>query len=306
MIGRRTAAIIQPAGCIETSVRIVAKADIWDSYRQWFKEIGHRAQRAASVERAIARLYQLQISTSPEFQDALQCLSNLRIGLEEGVQEALQICELVRRRGVWMHSLDLWMDLCPLKVNLWDHQFCTLMLHHLFTGNFHGALTHGFTAAGQSEGPACDYCGSPLTTLRMADPLEYQLDQYIVECPSCGEQEVWWDGGVRLLVDLSSPLRPSSTNEINLRFSTPQILPLQNILDGILVAELVDKGSGEVLFRLQERVKSNPYTLTIEVPAETTSELHTLRLAWIHGLYVTYLRRRWPSYSFLTQSENDS
>ncbi|MBS1807392.1 MAG: hypothetical protein JST84_04275 [Acidobacteria bacterium] len=304
MRGRDKAAIIRPVARGKTSTGIIDKTDMWHMYTEWFKKIGKRLQRAASIERAISILYKLQEHSIPGFQDMLRNISKVRVMLEEGVQESLQICEFVRREGVWNNSLDLWVNLCTLKVSLWDHQLASLILNHLFAGDLQDTLTHSFIFTARSESLDCHYCRSPLTTLRLVDPLECQPDQYVVKCPSCGVQEVWEYGGERILVDLPPSLCPTYTSKINLCFSTSQTQPLQYIRDGVLIVELVDKGNNNVLFRLQERVNSNPYTLVIDVPAEITSELHTIKLAWIHGLFVTYLRRRWPSYGPLTQSEN--
>jgi hypothetical protein len=64
---------------------------------------------------------------------------------------------------------------------------------------------------------------------------------------------------------------------------------------GFLIAHLKDSGRGCVSFRSLQRATPPRQVLTIQVANNSAPEIHTLRLAFVCSLSVSYLRLRAPA-----------
>ena len=298
IMGMNTAAVtlVEPHNGKE--LRLVDETERWETRKQWFQDIGKRLYRAAWLERAIPRFKVKQLRASPEFQADMIKLIQYRMLLEDCVQGGLRACEFFWRQGIWGEAIDHWVEHCTKNIGLWDLCLAELIRDYLFIfiEDVHSFLTDGFSVSERREGSTCDHCSLPLTEIHFLAPLGDQPDQHQIDCPFCRTGETWGDRGARLLVDLSTCLRPGTTAALNISISNPQVGSPVDIPAGLLVVELVDKGRDCVLFHQIQQVVNGACKLKIPIPANISAELHTLRLAWIQGLEVTFQRRRWPAF----------
>lgn len=293
--GLHAAAVVLPESESRERLRLVDRFEQWKLRTQWFKDVAARLGRAAWLERAITRVYQAQLTDSPTFQDAHTRLFEVRIRLEQHLQAGLRSCESVRRRGVWDDTVDEWTKLCTAEIKLWDSCLAELLADHLLKGNVFAILDDGFTLASRNEESSCDHCASPLMELRLAAPLEDQPHRHKTNCPLCGEQESWRAGETRLVLGELAPLRPGATAELEIDFLGPRRRLPANMPGGQLLVEVFDKARRTVFFRYVKEVTTDAQTVEVPVPSEVSAELHYLWLAWVQGLDVTLLRRRWLS-----------
>ena len=272
---------------------------VWSQQRvaqeRWLKNIASRVNRAAWVERAIPFVYATQLAASSEFQRAFIDLRQIRIRLEMYVQAALQSFEVARgqRDG---HEFDHCVRQCATEVGQWDLRFATLIADHLLPGtNVFRVLDDGFTPAGRREKLTRDYCESSLVELREAAPLDDQPDRYVIVCPSSGDRESWRADEVRLIVGSLAPMHPSTRAELKIAFSISGVDPLTLLSAGQLVVVAFDGGKRKVYFRQVAQAAVRPYEFAVPIPSWITADLHTLWVAYVHGLDVTFQPRRWPA-----------
>ncbi len=76
---------------------------------------------------------------------------------------------------------------------------------------------------------------------------------------------------------------------------TAAVSPLDGSGVGFLVVHLKDSGRGVVSFRSMQRAAPPRKILTIPVADNSAPEIHTLRLAFVSSLSVSYLRLRAPA-----------
>src|SRR6185503_15707589 len=278
-------------------VPLVDRSDAVDRFRQWLIDLSLRAGRATQLEAAIPEYADLgscgDVSSLTAARDELWRISRR---LEIGITEGTRLLAEIGRTGVWQPAVRTWQAHMRLLIHMWDHQLAALILDDLMDRHLSELLREGFPRTDRSTGPPCPRCGCAVLQ-GTASPL---LPQHVVhmwmDCPTCGPREAWDDGAPRLSARPPAAIRAGSSMEICLEWTpTADTPPLDGSDNGFLIVHLKDSGLGCVSFRGIQRATPPRQALTIPIADNCAPEIHTLRLAFVSGLSVSYLRLRAPA-----------
>lgn len=297
--GVDTAAVVLDHPSSEvTCLELIDETQRWRQTRELLENMWKRLDRGAWLERAVWQKCEAGIKTSSLFQSAIIQLTEQRLRIEQCLQAAFHHSQTAWDCGVSDSTAERLIEYACLQVGAWDRHFGQLVLDHLLPLEaLPSVLTYGFDAGGLGDGSDCSYCKASLTDLRLSAPLSRQGDVYQADCEICSSREVWTDSALRLSCDLSTPLHAGIDATIHITCTGPAIPFPADIPAGLLVIELIDKGRGARSFQaIKEHDGGEPCVMRIPVPGNMSAELHTLNLVFVHGLDVSFQRRRWPAF----------
>jgi len=276
------------------AVRLSDETARWEHRRNWLWSVGRQLRRAMWIEEAIRRLYARSLEGDPTFVQSLGLLGEIRAALAARLHRAFSACESVRASGVWSDEPDAWLEECARHIGLWDRHMAFITAAWLFNSQAYNIFADGFVATERRESGVCEHCDSPITEVRSRAPLADQPDQFRSDCPLCGGREAWADGGGRLQLSLSGPLRAGTTQRLVVSLVPPRAPTLAGLPPGLVVVKAHDKGQHCVFFRTIAEAACDRLTFDIPAPPDIAPELHTLQVGWFHGLDGAIMRRRWP------------
>jgi hypothetical protein len=290
--GQRYGAIARNDAGEALRVQIADRSGEWGTLQEWFLILAGRLRRLSRLSNSIRDLCEADLSEAPERLNNLDELDALSRRLEETVHRALRHLEAVRRQGTWDPRVHTLSELSLSAVWMCDQMLAGALDEYLLQVHLHEVLTDGYSLEASAFRTDCGRCGCLEAETRTRFPLANVPAQCSTECPNCGVNEVWEDGGFRLEVTGSASLKPGRAAEVQVRRTGREsLLGLQT---GILVAQLKDNGRGRVVSRDIRRWDGKPCSIPLSVPPDTPAEIQTLRVAYVSGLSVVYRRVRLP------------
>lgn len=297
--GYHRSAILLPKRDQRENIRIVDKTDVWQKHFDLLLMIGLRLHHAVHLGHSIGELYTDIFKGETGFKEGVAKLTEIRMALEIGFHRALNACESIRQRGVWNNVLASKIEKCISYVQLWDRCFAMLIRSYLFAGPDEAILANGCTVPDWEQDIPCNRCGSLMVKMRAVSPLNDQPDSYRIDCPTCGPREMWSDGRARLLASIPNHIRLGDVIEINVKLSDENVISTSPVQTGFLIIEFKDKGRGQVFFQSLKHLShrhmvEEGHVCHIHIPQNLCADLHTIKLAWVLGLDVTFQRLRCP------------
>jgi len=290
--GVRMALIADARGCANPA--LVDRTTEFERFNSWIVRLTARLRRSQRLRAAVLRHHPREVETSGAIWGPWCELLKLSRRLEFSVDEGVRLLAEIRQRGVWSRSVQTWRSHALLLVGMWDAQFSQLLDEHLLESDLHELLRDGFCELTTRAGSACPRCGCTLTEGSAAAPFIIAGKHRWHDCPTCGPREAWDQGLPRLEARPPNSIYAGGAVRMPVRLSRTAHPPLDPTGAGFLVTHLKDSGRGLVSYRNVERIPRRTCTLNIKVPSESTLEIHTLRLAFVRELGVTYLRLRTP------------
>jgi hypothetical protein len=254
------------------------------------------AELAAALPSLVARLAAAQrvrdvaqaLLPEPRHAGAAALLAELdavRERLAAALRAGAHHVDEIRARGVWLPTAGALAGLFDACERLWAQRMAELLgAHDLIQVDPERLLLDGTLVAERSAAGRCEVCGCETTRTLHAPVEPVAPRQALLTCPTCGVQGIWEEGGGGLQVDLDPTLTPGHTAE--LAVTLPD--------DGFLAIQLKDNGSDRIAHRAVLAAQAGRTVLPLPVPADSAPEVHTLRVAWTHGLGVACARVRRP------------
>jgi hypothetical protein len=245
-----------------------------------------RLDRAAAIERSL-HCHAAAHAHAEDFDEALLASMRKRARLELLHQAGLTLYQEIREHGVWTNKLDPLLAELDRAAAAWSEQLARMLVDFLLLQQFESSLVAGWQCERWDPRRTCARCEVALKGVRASDPLRALAPRLRSWCPNCDAMQLRPEH-VELRVRLPATLADGQTCTIEVELDSGCAPPPP----GLLVAVLVDKGTGQPMFTASEWVSTATHVFRFELPAKISATLHTLELAWVCELDVSLVRLR--------------
>ena len=256
----------------------------WEAARSRLGLYWNASASAARFERTLLTRY----ADTDADRERVVSLASLRFAIDTSLHTAGSTATTVFERGVWPTVFDEVLSSIGPLVRRYDEALATLVAHLVFAKGFAEAFEDGRSATLVSSGGLCPRCDLPLTTSRAIDPIFGAHCRMHTRCALCGPRESWDEEGPRVRVNVPTSVQAGATARVDVSLQ-PGSDPF---VTAWIVAELKDKGRGEVVFSAQREVGMDGASFEIELPHSLTPDLHTLECVLVSGMRVAHMRVR--------------
>jgi hypothetical protein len=277
----------------ELNGRLVDRTKEFEENLAWLEVLMKSIEKVKVLEQAINRFYPKDFQVDPELGKTWNDIYQIRVSLTDKAYEMLCVLKQLKQKHLWeaqtVYKFRKSID--ELK-QLWDLGFSVMVSKKLLSKSLYQILHYYCLEKCTSKGQVCNRCGA--TTIQTT---YYYLNNMFnnraaVECPVCGELYEYSDNGCLMVISLLNKARPGES----------AIFKIENEGDdlssalGILVGEITDKSRGKVFHRIHKQGEFGVNGIKIEVPLpeDVGFDLHTIKLAWIQSMEVSYTRFRFP------------
>jgi hypothetical protein len=293
VLGLSNAALLTEGPEIIANGRLIDRTGEFEKHTAWLTGLLRGMERIKLLEQAINHYHIKDFEANPELKASWSDICRVRADLTSQIYRMLRFFKLIKQNRLWKgRAVAAARRSIDESARLWESGFSIIVREKLLKNSLYHILHYYHFEKGRQKGPNCNRCGTASIQTAYCCPDGAIDERRAVECPVCGELYEYPENGPLIETILLHSARPGETAVFKIQ--CPDDAPAAP--PGILVGQVNDKSMGNVFYKFhkQGRIEAGGVNIEIPLPADLGLDLHTIKIAWIRSLDVSYARYRFP------------